>query len=177
METHKFKVLIFGNGGVGKTCLINRFLTGSFIRGAITIGVDFHIKMIDTEGKKVTLLIWDFAGEQHFRFLLPSYAEGSHGGIFMFDLTRFSSLDNIHEWLTIFGQGLKRNNEGEIPLIMVGSKLDLELERIISHQEAEIIARKHKFYDYIECSSKNGKNVEEIFIRIARIMMEKAGLI
>jgi len=174
MAPSKFKILIFGDGGVGKTTLVNRYLTGVYTTGSITIGVDFHIKLLEIEGQEITLRIWDFAGEEKFRFLLPSYAEGSNGGIFMFDVSRYSSIKNIDEWITVFKQSMKNQ---EIPLIIVGGKKDLENQRSISNLDAADIAKRHNFEEYMECSSKTGENVEEIFIKLARSMMQKAGLI
>ena len=173
----KFKVLVFGDGGVGKTTLINRYLTGLFAQGTITIGVDFHIKAVEIEGKKVTLQIWDFAGEDRFRFLLPSYAKGANSIIFMFDITRYTSLNSVNEWLDVFKKSFKEEEEEEVPMIMVGGKLDLNERRTISRIEAENIASEFQFNDYLECSSKTGENVEEIFNKIAQFMMEKAGYI
>ena len=174
MAPSKFKILIFGDGGVGKTTFVNRYLTGVYTTGSITIGVDFHIKLLEIDGNEITLRIWDFAGEGKFRFLLPSYAEGSNGGIFMFDVTRYSSIKNIDEWLSVFKQGMK---DDVIPLLMVGSKTDLKDERSITPQDAAEIAKQHKFDEYIECSSKTGDNVENIFIKLARLMTKKAGLL
>lgn len=173
----KFKVLVFGDGGVGKTTLINRYLTGLFAQGTITIGVDFHIKAVEIGGKKVTLQIWDFAGEDRFRFLLPSYAKGANGVIFMFDITRYGSLNSVNEWLDVFKKSFKDEEEEEVPMIMVGGKLDLNERRTVPRSDAENIASEIQFHDYLECSSKTGENVEEIFNKIARYMMEKAGYI
>ena len=101
-----FKVCLFGDGGVGKTTLINRYLTGVFKSDeSITIGVDFHIKKLIIEEKRISLQIWDFAGEERFRFLLPSYVLGASGGIFVYDITRFTSLKNFQDWLDIFKLG------------------------------------------------------------------------
>ncbi len=171
-----FKVCIFGDGGVGKTTLINRYLTGVFIRNLqLTVGVDFHIKKVEVEGKSVTLQIWDFAGEKRFRFLLPSYALGSSGGIFLFDITRYSSIINFDSWLNIFKQGYKGKNH-QIPVLMVGSKSDLNFKRAVSRTEAFEIVKKNNLYGYIECSAKNGQNVKDIFNKIAILMLKRANL-
>jgi small GTP-binding protein len=171
-----FKVCLFGDGGVGKTTLINRYLTGVFQGGSeITIGVDFHIKRIELQGKRISLQIWDFAGEERFRFLLPSYVLGASGGIFMFDITRYSSLRNFQDWLDIVKQGYKGPLD-QIPIIMVGSKLDLEYKRAVSRNEALELAKRNNIAGYIECSSKDGQNVKEVFLEIGRIMMSKANL-
>ena len=172
-----FKVCLFGDGGVGKTTLISRFLTDVFKGGSeITIGVDFHIKKLEIQEKRITLQIWDFAGEERFRFLLPSYVLGASGGIFMFDITRYSSLRNFQDWLNIVRQGYKGPLE-HIPILMVGSKLDLEYKRAVSRDEAFELAKKNNLFGYIECSSKDGQNVQEVFLEIARIMMKKAKII
>ena len=102
MSTHDFlfKICIFGDGGVGKTTLLNRYVLGLFKDDSkMTIGVDFRMKQLKVNEKIVTLQIWDFAGEERFRFLLPHYITGASGGIFMYDITRYSSLKNLNEWI------------------------------------------------------------------------------
>ena len=172
-----FKVCISGDGGVGKTCLINRYLSGIFKSNTtMTIGVDFLLKTVDIEERKVALQIWDFAGEDRFRFLLPTYVRGASAGIFMFDITRNVSLRNLKEWLEVFKKGTEFLDE-EVPIIMVGGKLDLHDRRSVYSKDAVDLAKNCNLWDYIECSSKTGENVELIFYKIARALTEKAGLI
>ncbi|MHA1763120.1 MAG: Rab family GTPase [Promethearchaeota archaeon] len=174
---YMFKICIFGDGGVGKTTLLNRFLTGLFKKSSqMTIGVDFHIKRVEINGKKVSLQIWDFAGENRFRFLLPSYMIGANGGIFMYDITRYSSIKNFKNWLEIVN---KRSLEipKRIPIIMVGGKLDLNERRSISREAALEIAESNGLNGYIECSSKTGEGVEEVFLMITRLVMKDAGFL
>jgi len=172
-----FKVCFFGDGGVGKTTLIGRYLTGIFkTNQSITIGVDFHVKKIKINNKLVSLQIWDFAGENRFRFLLPSYVLGASGGIFMYDVTRFSSLKNFPEWIEIFKKGFVGAKDKQLPVIMVGSKLDLSYKRAVSSKEAYDLAKAQNLYGYIECSSKDGRNIEDVFTEIAKLMLARAGL-
>lgn len=172
-----YKVCLFGDGGVGKTTLVNRYLTGIFKgNSTITIGVDFHVKKLKVDRRKVALQIWDFAGEDRFRFLLPSYVVGASGGIFMYDITRYSSLKNFKDWIDIFKRGFI-GDKRQLPVIMVGGKLDLQYKRTVSTKEAYDLARNYNLYGYIECSSKDGRNVEEIFTEIAKIMMHRSGII
>ena len=177
MADAMFKVVFFGDGGVGKTTLINRYLTGVFKGDSvITIGVDFHVKKVEIGGKQVSLQIWDFAGEDRFRFLMPSYVAGASGGIFMFDITRYTSLLNFNDWIGIFKQGYKGDNN-QLPVLMVGGKSDLEYKRAVSRKEAFQIAKEHNLFGFIECSSKNGQNVVDVFEEISRLMLIKAGLL
>jgi len=172
-----FKICLFGDGGVGKTTLLGRYLTGLFKSNqTITIGVDFHVKKIDVNGKLVLLQIWDFAGEKRFRFLLPSYVLGASGGIFMYDITRYSSLKNFPEWISIFKKGFVGAKDKPLPIIMVGGKLDLSFKRTVPTNEAFDLAKSNKLYGYIECSAKDGRNIDDIFTEIAKLMLQRAGL-
>ena len=169
MEDYIFKVCLFGDGGVGKSTLIKRYLTGMFDEAIkITIGVDFHLKRLELEGKNITLQIWDFAGEDRFRMLLPSYIRGAKGGLFLFDIKRYSSLKNIEVWLDIV-----RSNDKTLPLIMVGSKLDLHDERSVDSEFAMELAEEFEFHGYAECSSKTGQYVEKVFELLTNIILDK----
>ena len=104
-----FKLCIFGDGGVGKTTLTRRFLTGLFdMDTKITLGASIFVKFTEIEGKRISIQIWDFGGEKQFRFLIPVYAHGSSAGIYMFDLTRMGTLSDIDDWLTFFKDGLSQ---------------------------------------------------------------------
>ena len=176
MKDAVFKVCIFGDGGVGKTSLVNRYLTGVFTEGtSMTLGLDFHVKSLKINDLEVGLQIWDFAGEEEFRHLLARYVLGSNGGIFMYDMTRYSSLQHLDDWLQVFKEGMKGEEE-QIPFIMVGGKLDLKETRTISVQEASDLADSKSFKGYIECSAKTGENIQKIFEDIARLMLEKSGM-
>lgn len=167
-----YKVCVFGDGGVGKTTLIRRFATGIFEKDIkMTIGADFSVKNVELDGKNITLRIWDFAGEDRFRVLLPAFAKGADGGIFMYDTTRFSSLGQIRDWLSIFEYFIS-DDDVKIPIIMVGGKIDLEEKRSVPSEEAEDLSRTFELKGYFECSSKTGDKVEEIFKFIAQKMVE-----
>ena len=172
-----FKICLFGDDIIEKATLVNRYLTGVFKSDhTLTIGVDFHIKKLRIGDKIVSLQIWDFAGESRFRFLLPSYVVGASGGIFMYDITRYSSLKNFPEWIDIFKKGFAGDGEKQLPVIMVGSKLDLSYKRAVSSEEAYKLAKEKNLYGYIECSTKDGRNIEAIFTEIAKLMLTRAGL-
>jgi small GTP-binding protein len=177
MQDALFKVCIFGDGGVGKTSLVKRYLTGLFIGdSSMTLGVDFHMKKFEFHAKRVSLQIWDFAGEDRFRFLLPGYVKGASGGIFMFDITRRSSLRNFSDWLKIFKEGTD-DATFDVPIVMIGGKLDLHDRRSVFSKDAVDLAKKYDLLDYIECSAKTGENVELIFYKLALELTKRAKLI
>lgn len=165
-----FKLCIFGDGGVGKTSLTRRYLYKIFEEDIqMTIGADFAVKYLEIEGKSIALRIWDFAGEERFKILLPGYVSGASGGIFMFDITRYASLVNLNDWISMF--------KSTIPILMVGSKVDLKEQRSIKKEDAERIAKDRNLFAYMECSAKTGENIEEVFRCITREMMIRAGLL
>ncbi len=163
-----FKIVIFGDAGSGKTTLTKRFMTGLFISDThMTIGVDFVIKTIRVDGMESKLQIWDFGGEERFRFILPKYVRGAHGGIFLYDITNFSSISHIDDWLSVI-----RETGESFPIILVGAKADLDNDRQVSTSEALKIAKSKEMSFFLECSSKTGINVEMIFTHITRLMLK-----
>ncbi|HUW90029.1 MAG TPA: Rab family GTPase [Candidatus Nanopelagicaceae bacterium] len=172
-----FKLCIFGDGGVGKTTLVNRYLTRVFDGSLkMTIGADFYIKELEIEGKRVVIRIWDFGGEQRFKVLLPSFAKGANGGIFMYDITRYTSVKNVDDWLSIFEKNAQ-DKQIKIPIVMVGGKLDLQEKRSVESEDAMELSEKYNLQGNYECSSKTGENVEEVFESITRKMIKSANLI
>ena len=128
-----FKIVIFGDAKTGKTTLAHRFLTNMFEDDfQMTIGVDFLLKSVKVHGENVKLQIWDFAGEERFRYLLPSYIKGANGGIFMYDVTNYSSLTHADEWFEIVGNEI----DYDFPIIFVGGKTDLIHLKEVSTRKA-----------------------------------------
>jgi len=165
---------------VGKTSLVKRYLLGVFdVSTTLTIGVDFFVKKLQIKDIKVTLQLWDFGGEDRFRFLLPKYVSGSSGGIFMYDITRYSTLKNVEDWLEIFREEYTAKKQpGEtLPIIMVGGKKDLESKRSVPKEEAKRFVRTQNLYEYEECSAKTGENVELIFEKLSRELLRRINMI
>ncbi len=131
----------------------------TFILKRLTIGVDFHVKTIEINNKKIKLQIWDVGGEERFRFLLPTYCLGANAAFLLYDITRSSTLDNIPEWNSIV-----RQKGGDIPIMVIGSKLDLaETQRQIPTEHGVQIAEKNNFNKFLEISAKDNLNVDKAF--------------
>jgi len=159
-----YKVLICGEGGVGKTTLLHRYIERKFIISTkMTIGVEFFIKELEVDGRKILLQIWDFGGQDRFRFLLKNYARGAKGALFLFDLTRPISLEKIEDWLEI-----SRVEDQNIPILLIGSKLDLLGSMTIEQGYIEEIKEKYNLFEFLKVSSKTGENVDLAFHTIAR---------
>ena len=168
-----FKIVIFGDAGCGKTTLTQRFLTNLFVSDSkMTIGVDFEVKSLVVNNNKVKLQIWDFGGEERFRFLLPTYVRGAKGGLFMYDITNYSSIAHIDDWLTVIRKEIKP--EDTFPIIVVGGKADLAEHREVSAADGIKIAKSRGTDGFIECSSKSGENVEKTFEALTGLMLDNS---
>ena len=165
-----FKIIIFGDAGCGKTTLTQRFLTNLFVSDSkMTIGVDFEVKSLEVDKQKVKLQIWDFGGEERFRFLLPTYVRGARGGLFLFDITNYSSIAHIDDWLGVIRKEIRA--EDVFPIIVVGGKADLGENREVSAEEGIKIAKSRNVDGFIETSSKTGENVEKTFEALTSLML------
>lgn len=167
-DSYTFKIVIFGDSQTGKTSLTHRFLTNLFKEDIqMTLGVDFLHKEIEMNGENVKLQIWDFAGEERFRFLFPSYIRGANGAIFMYDITNYGSLAHVDDWFEIF----EKEIDYDLPIIFVGGKTDLIHLKEISTRKAMEVANSKNADGFIECSSKTGENVHKIFDLLTRLIL------
>ncbi len=163
------KLILFGDGGVGKSTLVERYVHGTFKEDTkITLGVQFLVKRLKLDrGLSVDLQIWDFGGEDRFRFLLPAYCRGAAGGIFMFDITAPITLYHLGDWLPVV-----MRREKQFPIIAVGTKLDLDPLRKVRKEEEVSFARQRNLPEVIEASSKTGENIDFIFDTITHMMFD-----
>ncbi len=169
-----FKIVIFGDSGTGKTTLTHRFLTNLFKQDiSMTLGVDFLSKDVEINGELVKLQIWDFAGEERFRFLFPSYLKGANGAIFMYDITNYGSLAHVDNWFAIVDNAIANKEvDNKLSIIFVGGKVDLIHLKEISTKKAMQIAKSMEAKGFIECSSKTGENVSKIFDLLGRLIFK-----
>ena len=162
------KLVVAGEGGVGKTCLVERFCYGKYSDQRATIGTGFGAKVLNVNGQKIKLQIWDFGGEKQFRVLLPNFARGAAGALLCFDMTRYSTFMQLEEWHDIL-----RGSTDNIPIILVGTKLDLRSERVVTADVARDYVQKRTLGGFIETSSKENVNVYESFRDISDLMLKK----
>ena len=168
-EKFILKILTAGEGGVGKTTLLRRFVEGQFsAETKMTIGVEFFLKEIELDNKQCTLQLWDFGGQERFRFLLESYVLGAKGALLMFDLTRLITLDNLEQWVKIV-----RRWDPSLPILFIGTKIDLDDEIMVKDDYAISFKEKFNLFDYYKISSKSGENVSEVFKVITRKIFER----
>lgn len=166
---YTFKIMLFGEPKVGKTTLAQRFCFDIFNPSeGLTIGVDFYVKTIELHGKRVKLQIWVLGGEERFTFLLANYCRGANGAMIIYDITNMKSLDQIIEWIKII-----REEVGDIPIMLVGNKLDLEESREFNIEVGIEIAKKYNLSSYKEISSKTGQNIEETFEDLTEIVINQ----
>eukprot|EP00043_Microstomoeca_roanoka_P011777 m.111362 g.111362 ORF g.111362 m.111362 type:complete len:203 (-) comp15294_c2_seq1:608-1216(-) len=166
-----FKLLLIGDSGVGKSCLLLRFADDTYTESYIsTIGVDFKIRTIELDGKTIKLQIWDTAGQERFRTITSSYYRGAHGIIVVYDVTDKESFDNVKQWL----QEIDRYACENVNKLLVGNKSDLSSKKQVDYTTAKEFADSIGI-PFLETSAKNATNVEQAFMTMAAEIKNRMG--
>ncbi|OBW64418.1 MAG: Uncharacterized protein AUREO_055190 [Aureobasidium pullulans] len=166
-----FKLLLIGDSGVGKSCLLLRFADDTYTESYIsTIGVDFKIRTIELDGKTVKLQIWDTAGQERFRTITSSYYRGAHGICVVYDVTDMDSFNNVKQWL----QEIDRYATEGVNKLLVGNKSDMTDKKVVEYNVAKEFADSLGI-PFLETSAKNASNVEQAFLTMARQIKERMG--
>lgn len=166
---HLFKLLLIGDSGVGKTCLIIRFAEDNFNSTYIsTIGIDFKIRTVEIDGKKIKLQVWDTAGQERFKTITTAYYRGAMGIILVYDITDEKSYENIQSWM----KSIKENASAGVERLLLGNKCDRENKRKVPKDRAEKLAKEHGIR-FFETSAKSSTNVEEAFNALAHDILLK----
>ena len=164
-----FKIMMLGDDSVKKTSLTIRYISGFYLEDLkLTIGVDFYSKTTNFRGKEVKLQIWDFGGEERFRFLLHQYCKRTNAALFLYDITNRLTLDHLPDWIQII-----REHSGDIPIILVGTNLHLQAKREVSKKEGMLIEKKYNLSAFAEVSAKTGQNVDQLFEDVIEILIER----
>lgn len=164
------KVMLLGDSGVGKTCVLVRFKDGAFLSGSFisTVGIDYKNKIVDVEGTKVKLQIWDTAGQERFRSITHAYYRDSQALLLLYDVTSESSFENIRAWLA----EIYEYASSDVIIMLLGNKADLNKERVVSREQGEKLAKDHNVA-FMETSAKSGLNVDLAFMAVARDMKHR----
>ena len=163
------KIIFTGDSGVGKTSIINSIMGQKFSpEYEPSIGVDFFSKTLRYKGRLIKLQIWDSAGQEKFRSLIPNYIRGSSLIFLIFAINNKESFEHLNEWIN-FITNIENGN-----IVIVGNKIDLKDSREITKEEAEKFCQEKK-YDYFEVSAKEGTNINSfLFTSAASLPIFKA---
>ncbi|KAJ8262040.1 hypothetical protein GJAV_G00161400 [Gymnothorax javanicus] len=168
-----FKIILIGDSNVGKTCVVQSFKTGMFAeKQQNTIGVDFTVRTLDIEGKKVKMQVWDTAGQERFRTITQSYYRSAHGAMITYDLTRRGTFESVTHWI----QEVLQYGAASVLLMLIGNKADLDSERQVLFEEACTLAEEQGVLAALETSAKESQNIEEAFMLLARELMVRNGM-
>lgn len=169
-NSQNFKVVLLGEGCVGKTSLLLRYVEDKFNTNHIsTLQASFLNKKLNIEGKRVNLAIWDTAGQEKFHALGPIYYRLSNGAVLVYDITDVDSFQRIKSWV----KELRKMLGNDVCLVIVGNKTDLEKDRNVSVEDAEEYAAKVGALHY-QTSAKLNQGIEEMFLSLTQKMLDRA---
>jgi len=158
------KLLLIGDSGVGKSCLLLRFCDDAWTPSFITtIGIDFKIRTIELDGKRIKLQIWDTAGQERFRTITTAYYRGAMGILLVYDVTDERSFNNIHVWHT----NIEQHASDGVNKILIGNKSDWTDKKAVTKEQGRELADELGI-KFMETSAKENQGVEEAFFTLAR---------
>ncbi len=164
-----FKILLLGDGAVGKTALVHRFVHGKFNKAYLmTIGMDPYSRYETLDGKKICYSLWDIAGQDRFKLMRGMFYRGAMGSLVTFDLTREETFNNVNNWVK---EALSESPNQHF--ILVGNKNDLVDDRVITKEQGEAKAKEIGAISYIETSALTGDNVGEAFRTLGKLLLDK----
>ncbi len=169
---YRFKIVMLGDGAVGKTALTLRFTQNHFDSDyKRTIGSDFGVKRMEVPQRDAncTIQVWDLAGQPRFEIVRQSFYRGSRGGLLVFDVTRRRTFLSLEQWK----EEAFKNTGRPIPLVVVANKVDLAESRVVTTEEGKEYADKNKFL-YVESSALSGENVECAYVTLCMMMIDSS---
>ena len=160
-EIPKYKLIFLGDQGVGKSCILNRFMNNTFTEEyQATIGLDFQSKNVQIDNQDIHLLLYDTAGQEKFRSLIPMYTRDANIILLVYEVTSKDSFLHLNHWLN----DLTTVKKDEVIFVVVGNKTDLEDKREVSREEGEQFAKDND-YLFAEVSAKTGEGFPDLFYK------------
>lgn len=167
------KLIVIGDSGAGKSCLLHRFIEDTFSEDQTqTIGIEYGAKIIDLGGAKVKLQIWDTAGQERYKSVTRSYYRGAMGCLIVYDVTNRSSYESVPQWLS----DAKQLAGSDVVVMLIGNKIDLAKannSRVVQHNEASLYAQQNGLLHF-ETSAATGEFVTDAFLRVAKTAVSAA---
>ncbi|KAG1964140.1 ras-related protein Rab-15 [Pimephales promelas] len=153
-----FRLLLLGDSGVGKTCLLCRFTDNEFHPSHIsTIGVDFKMKTLEIDGIKVRIQIWDTAGQERYQTITKQYYRRAQGIFLVYDITSERSFQHIMKWASDVDEYAPE----KVQKILVGNKSDEEQKRQVATEQGDKLAKAYGM-DFFETSAFTNHNITEV---------------
>ncbi|KAM4723276.1 ras-related protein Rab-15-like isoform 1-T1 [Anableps anableps] len=163
-----FRLLLLGDSGVGKTCMLRRFTEGEFDPSHIsTIGVDFKMKTIEIDGLKVRVQIWDTAGQERYQTITKQYYRRAQGIVFVYDITNLPSFQHIAKWAS----DVDEYAPDDVQTILVGNKADEDFSRQVTKDQGKKLAETYGM-EFFETSASTSSNISESFIRVTELVLQ-----
>ncbi|XP_032402152.1 ras-related protein Rab-15-like isoform X1 [Xiphophorus hellerii] len=163
-----FRLLLLGDSGVGKTCMLRRFTEGEFDPSHIsTIGVDFKMKTIEIDGLKVRIQIWDTAGQERYQTITKQYYRRAQGIVFVYDITNLPSFQHIAKWAS----DVDEFAPDDVQTVLVGNKADEEFGRQVTKDQGKKLAETYGM-EFFETSASTSSNISESFIRVTELVLQ-----
>jgi len=167
MSRKQFKIVLLGEGRVGKTSLVLRYTQNKFDeKTPSTIQASFQTKMLTVDGQSLTLAVWDTAGQERFHALGPIYYRDANGALLVYDITDNDSFARVQNWV----KELRKMLGTDIVLAIAGNKCDLERNRVVPIDKAEAFALSVGARHY-STSAKLNKGVDELFLDLTKRML------
>ena len=161
---YTIKILLLGDSNVGKTLLIGKFIKDDFSENTLnTIGLDLKCKSLILEDKKINVQLWDTAGQEKYKSMTTSYYRGVNIIIVVFDVTKQESFNHVKNWIADIDKFARPN----VMKILVGNKIDLINERVISNEEGKKLSQQFKI-KFFETSAKSSEGVKEMFESVCK---------
>ncbi|KAH3853680.1 ras-related protein Rab-13-like isoform X1 [Dreissena polymorpha] len=169
---HLLRLLLVGETGVGKTCLLCRFSSDDFISSHIsTIGIDFKMKMMDIDGQTVKVQVWDTAGQERFEAITKQFYRRAQGILLVFDISSRKSYESVPRWLKL----IKENCKEHTVVTLIGNKTDKLETRQVTFLEAQTFADQNSI-NFYEVSAKDRNNVDKPFRDVCRAVLQHESL-